>query len=122
MCSYAAAGLHEFHGARYLTSPVRLTMRRDVIWWACLLAGRSDVTQVGYRILHREGPGGQGTRFEAERLTELASPIVKAWKRDGSRAQAPPVAPPEARGGSLAWRGLGHGPPRIRHELAEQAS
>lgn len=53
MRSYAAAVLYEL-GARYLTSPGRLTMREDVIWWASVLTGRSDITQVDYRILHRD--------------------------------------------------------------------
>jgi hypothetical protein len=53
MRSYAAAVLYEL-GARYLTSPARLTMREDVIWWASVLTGRSDITQVDYRILHRD--------------------------------------------------------------------
>lgn len=53
MRSYAAAVLYEL-GARYLTSPGRLTMREDVIWWASVLTGRSDITTVDYRILHRD--------------------------------------------------------------------
>ena len=53
MRSYAAAVLYEL-GARYLTSPGRLTMREDVIWWASVLTGRSDITVVDYRILHRD--------------------------------------------------------------------
>jgi hypothetical protein len=53
MRSYAAAVLYEL-GARYLTSPGRLTMREDVIWWASVLTGRSDITAVDYRILHRD--------------------------------------------------------------------
>jgi hypothetical protein len=53
MRSYAAAVLYEL-GARYLTSPGRLTMREDVIWWASVLTGRSDITKVDYRILHRD--------------------------------------------------------------------
>lgn len=53
MRSYAAATLYEL-GARYLTSPGRLTMREDVIWWASVLTGRSDITTVDYRILHRD--------------------------------------------------------------------
>ena len=53
MRSYAAAVLYEL-GARYLTSPSRLTMREDVIWWASVLTGRSDITSVDYRILHRD--------------------------------------------------------------------
>ena len=36
MRSYAASVLYEL-GARYLTSPGRLTMREDVIWWASVL-------------------------------------------------------------------------------------
>ncbi len=53
MRSYAASVLYEL-GARYLSSPGRLTMREDVIWWASVLTGRSDITQVDYRILHRD--------------------------------------------------------------------
>jgi Initiator Replication protein len=53
MRSYAAAVLYEL-GARYLTSPSRLTMREDVIWWASVLTGRSDITTVDYRILRRD--------------------------------------------------------------------
>lgn len=53
MRSYAASVLYEL-GARYLTSPGRLTMREDVIWWASVLTGRSDITVVDYRILHRD--------------------------------------------------------------------
>lgn len=53
MRSYAAAVLYEL-GARYLTSPGRLTMREDVIWWASVLTGRSDISSVDYRILHRD--------------------------------------------------------------------
>lgn len=53
MRSYAASVLYEL-GARYLTSPGRLTMREDVIWWASVLTGRSDITKVDYRILHRD--------------------------------------------------------------------
>ena len=53
MRSYAAAVLYEL-GARYLTSPGRLTMREDVLWWGSVLTGRSDITSVDYRILHRD--------------------------------------------------------------------
>jgi hypothetical protein len=53
MRSYAAAVLYEL-GARYLTSPARLTMREDIVWWASVLTGRSDITSVDYRILHRD--------------------------------------------------------------------
>jgi hypothetical protein len=53
MRSYAAAVLYEL-GARYLTSPGRLTMREDVVWWASVLTGRSDIKTVDYRILHRD--------------------------------------------------------------------
>lgn len=53
MRSYAAAVLYEL-GARYLTSPGRITMREDVIWWASVLTGRSDIEKVDYRILHRD--------------------------------------------------------------------
>ena len=53
MRSYAAAVLYEL-GHQYLTSPGRLTMREDVLWWAAVLTGRSDITKVDYRILHRD--------------------------------------------------------------------
>lgn len=53
MRSYAAAVLYEI-GARYLTSPSRLTMREDTIWWAAVLTGRSDITEVDYRFLKRD--------------------------------------------------------------------
>jgi hypothetical protein len=53
MRSYAASVLYEL-GARYLTSPGRLTMREDVLWWASVLTGRSDITSVDFRILHRD--------------------------------------------------------------------
>jgi hypothetical protein len=53
MRSYAASVLYEL-GARYLTSPGRLTMREDIIWWASVLTGRSEITAVDYRILHRD--------------------------------------------------------------------
>lgn len=53
MRTYAAAVLYEL-GARYLTSPGRLTMREDLIWWASVLTGRSDIETVDYRILHRD--------------------------------------------------------------------
>jgi hypothetical protein len=53
MRSYAAATLYEL-GAQYLTSPARLTMREDLVWWASVLTGRSDITQVDYRTLHRD--------------------------------------------------------------------
>ena len=53
MRSYAASVLYEL-GARYLTSPGRMTMREDIIWWAAVLTGRSDITAVDYRILHRD--------------------------------------------------------------------
>ncbi len=53
MRSHAAAVLYEL-GARYLTSPGRLTMREDLVWWASVLTGRSDITAVDYRILHRD--------------------------------------------------------------------
>jgi hypothetical protein len=51
--SYAASVLYEL-GARYLTSPGRLTMREDLVWWASVLTGRSDITTVDYRFLHRD--------------------------------------------------------------------
>lgn len=53
MRSYAASVLYEL-GARYLTSPGKLTMREDVLWWAAVLTGRSDIEKVDYRILHRD--------------------------------------------------------------------
>lgn len=53
MRSYAAAVLYEL-GARYLTSPGKVTMREDVFWWAAVLTGRSDIKTVDYRILHRD--------------------------------------------------------------------
>lgn len=53
MRSYAASVLYEL-GARYLSSPTRLTMREDVLWWASVLTGRSDIVKVDYRILHRD--------------------------------------------------------------------
>lgn len=53
MRSYAGAVLYEI-GARYLTSPSRLTMREDVIWWAAVLTGRSDIKTVDYRFLKRD--------------------------------------------------------------------
>jgi hypothetical protein len=51
--SYAASVLYEL-GARYLTSPGRLTMREDLVWWASVLTGRSDITTVDYRLLNRD--------------------------------------------------------------------
>ncbi|WP_038215214.1 replication initiation protein [Xenophilus azovorans] len=53
MRSYSAAVLYEI-GARYLTSPGRLSMREDVVWWAAVLTGRSDITEVDYRFLKRD--------------------------------------------------------------------
>ncbi|CAN7324878.1 RepB family plasmid replication initiator protein [Variovorax sp. LjRoot178] len=53
MRSYPAAVLYEI-GARYLTSPGRLSMREDVLWWAAVLTGRSDITEVDYRFLKRD--------------------------------------------------------------------
>ena len=53
MRSYSAAVLYEL-GARYLTSPSRLTMREDVVWWAAVLTGRSDISEVDYRFLKRD--------------------------------------------------------------------
>jgi hypothetical protein len=53
MRSYAASVLYEL-GARYLTSPAQLTMREDVLWWASVLTGRSDLVKVDYRIFHRD--------------------------------------------------------------------
>ena len=53
MRSYSAAVLYEI-GARYLTSPGRLTMREDTIWWAAVLTGRSDIKEVDYRFFKRD--------------------------------------------------------------------
>lgn len=53
MRSYPASVLYEI-GARYLSSPSRLTMREDVIWWAAVLTGRSDISEVDYRFLKRD--------------------------------------------------------------------
>lgn len=53
MRSYPASVLYEI-GARYLTSPSRLTMREDTIWWAAVLTGRSDIKEVDYRFLKRD--------------------------------------------------------------------
>nr|WP_176666322.1 replication initiation protein [Variovorax sp. SG517] len=53
MRSYPAAVLYEI-GARYLSSPSRLSMREDVLWWAAVLTGRSDITEVDYRFLKRD--------------------------------------------------------------------
>jgi hypothetical protein len=53
MRSYSASVLYEL-GARYLTSPGRLTMREDVLWWASVLTGRSDIKDVDYRFLKRD--------------------------------------------------------------------
>lgn len=53
MRSYSASVLYEI-GARYLTSPGRLSMREDVIWWAAVLTGRSDIKDVDYRFLKRD--------------------------------------------------------------------
>jgi Initiator Replication protein len=50
--SYAAAVLYEL-GSRYLTSPGGLTMREDLLWWASVLTGRSDITKVEYRDFNR---------------------------------------------------------------------
>lgn len=53
MRSYSAAVLYEI-GARYLSSPGRLSMREDVMWWAAVLTGRSDIKEVDYRFLKRD--------------------------------------------------------------------
>lgn len=53
MRSYSAAVLYEI-GARYLSSPGRLSMREDVLWWAAVLTGRSDIKEVDYRFLKRD--------------------------------------------------------------------
>jgi hypothetical protein len=53
MRSYSAAVLYEI-GARYLTSPGRLSMREDVVWWAAVLTGRSDIKEVDYRFFKRD--------------------------------------------------------------------
>lgn len=52
MRSYAAAVLYEL-GARYLTSPGGLTMREDLLWWASVLTGKSDIKKVVYRDFNR---------------------------------------------------------------------
>jgi plasmid replication initiation protein len=52
MRSYAAAVLYEL-GLRYLTSPGGLTMREDLLWWAAVLTGRSDIKEVEYRDFNR---------------------------------------------------------------------
>jgi plasmid replication initiation protein len=52
MRSYAAAVLYEL-GARYLTSPGGLTMREDLLWWASVLTGKSDIDKVEYRDFNR---------------------------------------------------------------------
>lgn len=52
MRSYAASVLYEL-GARYLTSPGGLTMREDLLWWASVLTGRSDIEKVEYRDFNR---------------------------------------------------------------------
>lgn len=53
MRSYSASVLYEL-GARYQTSPGRLTMREDVLWWASVLTGRSDIEEVDYRFFKRD--------------------------------------------------------------------
>ncbi|RYF77003.1 MAG: RepB family plasmid replication initiator protein [Comamonadaceae bacterium] len=53
MRSYSAAVLYEI-GARYLSSPGRLSMREDVVWWAAVLTGRSDIKEVDYRFFKRD--------------------------------------------------------------------
>jgi hypothetical protein len=40
-------------GARYLTSPNGLTMREDLLWWASVLTGKSDIKKVEYRDFNR---------------------------------------------------------------------
>lgn len=52
MRSYAASVLYEI-GARYLTSPNGLTMREDLLWWASVLTGKSDIKKVEYRDFNR---------------------------------------------------------------------
>lgn len=52
MRSYATAVLYEL-GLRYLTSPGGLTMREDLLWWAAVLTGRSDIKKVVYRDFNR---------------------------------------------------------------------
>lgn len=52
MRSYAASVLYEI-GARYLTSPGGLTMREDLLWWASVLTGKSDIKKVVYRDFNR---------------------------------------------------------------------
>jgi plasmid replication initiation protein len=53
MRSYSASVLYEI-GARYLTSPTRLSMREPIIWWASVLSGRSDIEDVEYRFFKRD--------------------------------------------------------------------
>ncbi|MGE0314373.1 MAG: RepB family plasmid replication initiator protein [Lautropia sp.] len=53
MRSYPAAVLYEI-GARYQTSPAKLSMREDTIWWAAVLTGRSDRTTIDYRFFKRD--------------------------------------------------------------------
>ena len=55
MRSYAAAVLYEL-GARYLTSPGGLTMREDLLWWASVLTGRSDIDKVEYFLASASNP------------------------------------------------------------------
>ncbi len=52
MRSYATSVLYEI-GARYLTSPNGLTMREDLLWWASVLTGKSNITKVEYRDFNR---------------------------------------------------------------------
>jgi hypothetical protein len=80
MRSYAASVLYEL-GARYLTSPGRLTMREDVIWWASVLTGRSDITTVDYRILHRD---------TIKKALGRAGHAVRRLQAGNRRAQARP--------------------------------
>ena len=53
MRSYPSSVLYEL-GSRYLTSPGRLTMRENVLWWAPVLTGRSDINDVDYRYFKRD--------------------------------------------------------------------
>lgn len=52
MRSYATSVLYEI-GVRYLTSPNGLTMREDLLWWASVLSGKSNITKVEYRDFNR---------------------------------------------------------------------
>lgn len=55
MRSYAAAVLFEI-AMQYLTfeDGKRKTMREDLLWWASVLTGRSDIKSVEYRFFNRD--------------------------------------------------------------------